>query len=513
MKTTTRVKKINGHEYLYEITYYYDKETRRTRQKSKYLGKNVDGKPVRVREKAKSPEKVFTYGEFVPYLIAINTLSLQETLGAHLTEHETRICLTLAMAALICPDAIHNPVSWYEGTVLARMYPGLKITPQTISRVLRKLGDSVIPMEICRSLLQENEPGESRAHDLKIPHVLSSSMDHNKDPVFRFFDQITLYYDQDIGIPTAYIPHSRSLTAAHLVKSAVSGMHIFRYRQTTLIPGRTFTSSRNLYGLIFSGTPFIIPISPENPLVRDELKKHRAELMHPKNLKIFHGETLFIIPITVPVESVQMHGFICYSPRKDEEDRREYTDDLSLIIESLNDTPVYRWEDPAETIRDIAGAYEQFLQWKTVGNRLQVSIRSKVVSRHRRDSGVSIFLYTGGEYHWDQCLQWASEQAEDEAFFRIHAEKFQVYPHTVDTETIRQGIYLIVFLSLMMKRWVERQFEASGLLSVSSAQKIMIELAKIRLIGLGNERTIITGNNSRQQDILESLKWQLDFSA
>ena len=103
MKTTTRVKKINGHEYLYEITYYYDKETRRTRQKSRYLGKYVDGKPVRVREKAKSPERVYAYGEFIPYLTAIQNLGLHDILAAHLTEHETRICLTLAIAALTCP--------------------------------------------------------------------------------------------------------------------------------------------------------------------------------------------------------------------------------------------------------------------------------------------------------------------------------------------------------------------------------------------------------------------------
>lgn len=511
MKTTTRVKKINGHEYLYEITYYYDKETRRTRQKSRYLGKYVDGKPVRVREKAKSPERVYAYGEFIPPLTAIKSLELSEILGAHLTEHETRVCLTLAIAALTYPDAIYNPGAWFEGTILSRLFPGLKISNQSVTKILKKLGETLIPLDICRSCINKRESTESRVYDIMIPQLQFSEPNRENSTENQFFDQLSLYYDKNLSVPAAYLPQVKSLTATRLVKNSVAGMHVFHYRNTTLISGRKYQSAMNIYGLIFSGTPFIIPITPDNDIVRDEIKRHRGELMHPKNLKIFRGETLFVIPITIPVESVQLHGYICYSPRRDEEERNDYNEDLDLIIENLHNIPIYRWTDPAEAVRDIAGKYEQFIQWKVVDNRLQVSVKQKSVARQLRDAGISVLLYAGGEFQWDQCMQWTSEQREDEDYFRTVSKQFQIYPHTVDAEVIRQGIYLIVFISLMMKRWVERQFEAAGLLSVSSFQKILIDLTKIRLIGLGNERMIMTGIHGRQQDILDSLKWQLDF--
>ena len=138
-------------------------------------------------------------------------------------------------------------------------------------------------------------------------------------------------------------------------------------------------------------------------------------------------------------------------------------------------------------------------------------LNKKAVARQLRDSGVSVILYAGGDFQWDQCMQWTFEQQEDETFFSTVTSRFQIYPHTIDAETTRQGIYLVSFISLMLKRWVEKEFEAAGLLSVSTGQKIMIELAKIRLIGLGNDRTIVTGLHSRQQDILESLKWQVEL--
>lgn len=510
MKTTTRVKKINGHDYLYEITYYYDKETRRTRQKSRYLGKYVDGKPVRVREKAKNPERVYVYGELIPYLNAIRSLELHEILGTHLTEHEARISLTLAIIALTCPDAIYNPGAWFDGTALSRIYPGLKISSQTVSKLLKKLGETSLPMDICRSCISKQESGDSRVYDMMIPkHHHSTS---RRQPVnTQFFDQISLYYDWNMSVPAAYFPHPKNLTATRLVKNAVAGMHIFHYRSTTLISGREFDSSMNIYGLIFSGTPFVIPIKPDNELVRDEIKRRRSELMHPKNLKIFHGETLFVVPITIPVESVQMHGYVCYSPRQDEEERNEYNEDLELILDSLHNTPIYKWTDPAAAVHDIAGRYESFIQWKVEDGRLQVSIKQKAVSRQLRDGGISVILYGGGDFQWDQCMQWTCEQKEDELFFGNVISNLQIYPHTVDADMIRQGLFFIAYISLMLKRWVERQFESAGLLSVSSVQKIMIDLAKIRLIGLGNDRTVVTGMHSRQHDILECLKWPADL--
>ena len=55
MKSTIRIKTINGKEYWYEDIPYYDKEKKQIRHRSKYLGKNIDGKPVQVRSEPMIP--------------------------------------------------------------------------------------------------------------------------------------------------------------------------------------------------------------------------------------------------------------------------------------------------------------------------------------------------------------------------------------------------------------------------------------------------------------------------
>jgi transposase len=511
VKTTTRVKKINGHEYLYEITYYYDKEARRTRQKSKYLGKYVDGKPVRVREKAKSPERVYSYGELIPYINAINHLGLQQILSNHLTEHEVKLFLALSLAGLTCPNAIHNLGAWYDGTALCRINPGLKVTSQTVVKLLKKLGEGSLPLEVCRSCIGELTSGEMRTYDLTLPIMNQVDDQERNEPQFN--DQVLLYYDRAKNIPVAYMPHLKNMTASDLIKSSTAGMHLFNGRHVTLITGRQFKSSMNLYSLVFSGVPFILPVNAEHEIIRDELKRHRTELMHPKNLKIFRGETLFVVPITLTVESAQVHAYIIYSPRKEEEIREEYAEDLDLIIESLQHVPVYRWMNPGEAVSDIAGRYEPFIQWKVQENRMEVDLKRKALGKHLREAGLSVIISSGGEFAWDNCLEWLEERKNDEKLLMDIVQRFHVFPLSVDSEAIRHGALCIAFVSLMMERWAGNHMATSGLLNVSTPQKIMLELSKIRLIGLGNDRTIITGLTSKQQEILSTLKWQAELPA
>jgi hypothetical protein len=289
VKTTTRIKKINGHEYLYEITYYYDKETRRTRQKSRYLGKNIGGEPVRVREKAKTPEKVYAYGEFIPYLHAIKSLRLQEILSAHLTDHEVRLFVTLLLAGIHHPDALHSPASWYEGTILSHIFSGLKVTTQNISKLLKKLGEGSLHLSICRSLSQTPKSDSMRINLMHIP-----MNQHNSWHCANFhegIEPIALFYDAIENIPVGYLSSAPYLITSDLIKAIHAGMHLFSGKKGIIISGKPFTSAMNLYGAIFSEIPVIFPLDPNHDIIKGEIKKVRSELMHPRNLKIFRGET------------------------------------------------------------------------------------------------------------------------------------------------------------------------------------------------------------------------------
>ena len=166
MKSFTRVKVINCQEYLYEITPYYDKEKKQIRQRSKYLGKNLNGFPVKVRSKDQVPRKVLSYGEFVPLQKISNDLDLDGILSEKLPAKEVWSVLSLAMNYVIRPQALNHIQSWYEGTILAKDHPDLPLSSQSLSRILSRLGESTTSLDFSRSLIKRTASFHTLIYDI-----------------------------------------------------------------------------------------------------------------------------------------------------------------------------------------------------------------------------------------------------------------------------------------------------------------------------------------------------------
>ena len=143
MKPTRRIKVKNGIEYWYEETPYYDKEKKQIRHRSKYLGRNVDGQPVKMRsapdevkERAKKKTAVvkssFDYGSIVVLHSIMEELNLDRYLDDLLPSSEVCMVRALAFNRIIRPTAMKNVDSWYEGTTLALESPQIDLASQRV---------------------------------------------------------------------------------------------------------------------------------------------------------------------------------------------------------------------------------------------------------------------------------------------------------------------------------------------------------------------------------------------
>lgn len=165
MKSIKRIKKINGKEYWYEDIPYYDKEKKQIRHHSKYLGKNVNGKPVKVRKVLNgdmdsilllsSPLTSYGYGELLPVLQIIKDLHIDWYLGEMLNEKQRDMVLTICMNRVVRQTAMHNLKTWYEGSFLSYLYPELPLSSQNISNLLAKIGDSSVPSMFMGKLFKQ----------------------------------------------------------------------------------------------------------------------------------------------------------------------------------------------------------------------------------------------------------------------------------------------------------------------------------------------------------------------
>ncbi len=165
MKAFRRVKVINGREYVYEITPYYDKATKKNRQRSKYLGVlGEDGKVRKVRRQL--PRKVFSYGEFLPSLKVIEDLGLRKVLARVFGERKAKLVLALALNRVHRPLAVKHVRSWYEGTILAKEYGNLPLSSQNLSKFLEAVGQSSATFDFCKRLMKRVKTSGTLLYDI-----------------------------------------------------------------------------------------------------------------------------------------------------------------------------------------------------------------------------------------------------------------------------------------------------------------------------------------------------------
>ena len=243
MKPTHRIKVINGIEYWYEDIPYYDKEKKQIRHKSKYLGRNVNGEPVRVRDALNStkdispispsvsspiskPSKAYNYGEFVPLKKITDELKIEDNLGDLFNEKDRNMIISMALNRVIRPTAMHNLKAWYEGSVLSLEYPDLPLKSQNISNLLAKVGDSNIPSAFMSRMLRNLGTKRTLVYDLTSFSSYSQMINfleygYNRDGVDLPQINLSMVVDKEKGIPVMYDIYPGSIVDVTTLKNTI----------------------------------------------------------------------------------------------------------------------------------------------------------------------------------------------------------------------------------------------------------------------------------------------------
>jgi hypothetical protein len=519
VKTSTRVKTINGIEYIYEISYYYDKETKRTRQKSKYLGKNINGTPVKVRDQTKSPKSAYSLGEHLPYWQGSLELEFEILLRKYLTPTETKIVLGIAYSGLTRLNALYNPSGWYEGTAMHLRTPNLKFHPQAIERVLHKIGSSQIPQQFCLSFARCLETKRAFAYDISINNTDFGTINkklHNDllTSIEPEYENISLIYDADKRLPIFYQSYNQpspGMPSSKEVLAAIRALSISA-KDALLIQDRNSYTPMNMYELYSSNAAYMLPIPIDAPEISNVEKQNQTVLMHPKNLNIYSNSSVFVVPFSTLLDTAPTKGYFYYSPQKDETEQKRIYENVSQICDHLDQSRLHSWMSPADTVKEIAGEYERFIGWKVEeGGKLNVSVKTKSISKYAKKLGKFAIVYSGHELRWDECLTYYDAYAADQQIMTKLLKRKEVFSYGIRTKAITQGLLFVSFLSLVLNRWFLNRMEHSGILSLYNEDKIVIELEKIKLIEFSGRKVTTTDLNRRQKEILAAMRLQIEY--
>jgi transposase len=509
MKSFIRIKKINGLEYLYEITPYYDKEKKQIRQKSKYLGKNVNGVPVKVRAKDQIPRKVLSHGEFVPLKKITEDLKLERILSGVLLDKEVGPVLTLAMNYATRPRALTHIQSWYEGTVISEAHPDLPLSSQSLSRMLSRIGESTANFEFSRGLIQQISTCSTLVYDITSMSSYSQNIGlleygYNRDGFDLPQINLSLIVDKDLGIPLMYDLYPGSIADVSTLKNTVKKMKAQGVRNYTLIMDRGFFSTDNIEAMVSADLSFIIPPTSNLKNVKEAISAIHSSIDDPENLTLYEKEPLFVMPISIEVGENKLNGYAYYDQKREQQERSSLYKRLYDLMDLLKSKNLKPWMNPGEVFRETAKRDAKFIDWKAVDGKFVVSLRKNAISQAINKMGKFILLYRG-VFSWVECLSLYRSKDVVEKGFDVLKNDIELMPANLRTNSSLRGYLFIAFLALILRMKLMRMMIDAQLNKRYSVDGLLTELEKIKIMVLPDGEMITTEITKKQREILDAL--------
>jgi len=508
MKPFIRIKVINGKEYLYEITPYYDPESKRIRHKSKYLGKNINGKPVKVRQKL--PVRAYSYGEFLPFIKIIEEFKIAEILGEYLNDIETQTVLAIALNRVTHPLALKHIGTWYEGIYLYDKATPVEMSSQRLSRLLEKIGKSSLYREFHRAILKQLKTERTLLYDISSLSSYSSGIGilewgYNRDGDALPQVNISLVVDRQEGVPVMYEVYPGSIVDVSTLSNTLRMLKEYGVKDCMMVLDRGFFSTSNIVRLQDSGIQYIIAASMRLKSIKKAVSSAQKALKRASSMNLYRNEPVFVVDIEVEIRGVRVKGYCYYNPKRQKEEEERFYRRLYEIKRAIEGLRISRREKLTEVVEEIAGPYSKYFRVRKEGTGVVVSFREKAISQRTNRMGKFIILYSG-DIDWQECL--ANYRSKDliEKGFDILKNDLEFYTPGVHKESTLRGLLFICFISLFLRMRLMKKMQDSGLIERYSITGLLTELGKIKMIELSDGERMTTELTKKQKDILNSLR-------
>jgi len=506
-----RKKRDGKNEYFYEVTTTYDPSIKKSRQKVKYLGKNIDGKPTKVRTCV--PRKSYNYGELIPAQNAMSMLSINEMLTGLLSENDSHALQAFALNRVLRPVPSHLLESWYESTILCKTYPDLGLKSQQVSALLDRIGEGSVPDLFMDRMAKRHGVGSSLVFDITSLSSSSQQIElleygHNREHNGLEQVNLGLVVDKKNGLPLMYDLYSGSIVD---VVTLVNTLKKIRARGITgycLVLDRRFYSKNNLREMTREKASFIIPGTLRVKNVRELITGNR-DIMSPRYLQKYDGRTMYVKPVKLAVENMTLDGCLYYDPTMEQLEKEKFMGRLYDTRVKLENKELDRDAKPQDVYENIARNMKPFLKYKVNGDRFQVEVRNNIVSRHVNRMGRFVLLYNGVSPGWDDCLAYYREKDIVEKAFKTIKTDIQLKPLNVKKTSTLRGLVFACFIALIVRMRLLRLLKEKGLLPAYTLESLFMELEKIKKVELENGEFITTEPTKKQKDILKALNLQL----
>ncbi len=405
-----RYKTFGKNKYAYEVTSYWDCNTKSPRQKVRYLGRVDDTGEIIKRSDYKKEKYILDFGDGFLLSEVLKKTGI-EALVKEVFKKNSTLILSLLSYRLLQPSAMMYAQNWYEGNVVRFIYKTKDLSSQSISRVLKILGDERLQREFFRRYISSfTEPIEGIIIDttalpnqIKIPINEWGYHDSDIDKQIKLLcvvdrnNKLHLYY--------RYLPGN--IVDVSTLSLTIQELKGYGISKSFVLTDAGFFSEENIKGLYHDGIDFISRLPSSRIIYRELIEKEAKELEKVENATVYGKRALFIKTSQIELYGNKAYAYIVLDPeRKARETKR-------LIIDALQ----------GEGLEDI--------EYKLKKQGIMILVSSMLIDKNEV---VSV-------YYLKQAV---------EHLFGFSKDDLRLVPLRVHTEETLRGYLFLIFVALIV---------------------------------------------------------------
>lgn len=317
-----RIEKRGSREYAYEITSYWDKITKKSKQKKIYLGTIIDKKKKTYERKlmaCNSEKLILDFGD------CYSIQNLMEKYGFKLLiensfKELSEFVLSFVTYRLCYPSAMKYAQAWFEGNYARMLYKNINFNSQRISDFLKDIGNEYLQRkffeEYIKSLTNSKKSiiidATSLPNQIHIPLTQWGRSGEEIDKQIRFL----LVVDKDNEMPLFFRYYSGNLVDVSTLKNTLSELNSLGVNNTFIYFDAGYFSEDNIKALQKEEIDFLTRLPSIRCMYRELIESEVKNLEKYENLIRYGERGLFIIQKEINLFGKKSYAHIVLDPKR-----------------------------------------------------------------------------------------------------------------------------------------------------------------------------------------------------
>jgi hypothetical protein len=321
-----KIKLINGKKYAYDIKSFWDKEQKKYRKKSVYLGRVLDDNSCTIERKrpaGKEPSLILNYGDTYSIHSCIQHSIYSDVFKAILPKQNDTL-MSLVCYKLLKSSSMQHAGTWVAGNYASVLYKNSNLSSQQISVFLKKLGDERLWRAFFKSYIEKNTGDrtavivDSTGLPNEIDFPLSAWGNHGGETERE--TRLIMVIDRNAGVPLYFRYMPGNIVDVSSLANTIEELKAMGVNTGFALIDAGYYSETNVNGLYRNNISFLTRLPSNRTLYKNLIDEHSGDLECTENLVLYEKRALYIKHVRVDLFSNAGHAYvICDIKRRADE--------------------------------------------------------------------------------------------------------------------------------------------------------------------------------------------------